>query len=128
MVVGKPDVLVDAIQSALNPLSVVQNFLAGDRFAPGDMQFDRGYVGPCFINNPDKQVAYLDDPLVLINNKKIRDSRSDANLVGSDEGEQAAPDYRGRRGRRSAGDASREFRTRHPGSCCGQGAGFWRSP
>lgn len=26
------------------------------------MQFDRGYVGRCFINNPDKQVAYLDDP------------------------------------------------------------------
>jgi chaperonin GroEL len=30
------------------------------------MQFDRGYLSPYFINNPDKQVAILDNPFVLL--------------------------------------------------------------
>ena len=40
------------------------------------MQFDRGYLSPYFINNPDKQVAALDDPpFVLIFDKKISNIR-----------------------------------------------------
>ena len=39
------------------------------------MQFDRGYLSPYFINNPDKQVAALDDPYVLIFDKKISNIR-----------------------------------------------------
>src|SRR5687767_15357889 len=35
------------------------------------MQFDRGYISPYFINNPDKQVAALDDPYILLYDKKI---------------------------------------------------------
>ncbi len=35
------------------------------------MQFDRGYLSPYFINNPDKQVAALDNPFVLLFDKKI---------------------------------------------------------
>ena len=37
------------------------------------MQFDRGYLSPYFINNPDKQAAVLENPYVLLFDKKISD-------------------------------------------------------
>jgi chaperonin GroEL len=39
------------------------------------MQFDRGYLSPYFINNPDKQEAVLEDPFILITDKKISNIR-----------------------------------------------------
>ncbi|MFN4931472.1 MAG: chaperonin GroEL [Bacteroidota bacterium] len=35
------------------------------------MQFDRGYISPYFVTNADKMEAVLDNPLVLIYDKKI---------------------------------------------------------
>ena len=35
------------------------------------MQFDRGYLSPYFVTDPDKMEAVLEDPLILIHDKKI---------------------------------------------------------
>ena len=35
------------------------------------MQFDRGYISPYFMTNPDKMEAVLDEPMILITDKKI---------------------------------------------------------
>ncbi|MFM0081419.1 chaperonin GroEL [Paraburkholderia sediminicola] len=59
--VGKEGVItVEDGKSLDNELDVVEG-----------MQFDRGYLSPYFINDPDRQAAYLDDPLILLYEKKI---------------------------------------------------------
>jgi len=35
------------------------------------MQFDRGYLSPYFVTDPDKMIVALEDPYILINEKKI---------------------------------------------------------
>ena len=35
------------------------------------MQFDRGYLSPYFITNPDKMIAELEDPFILLHEKKL---------------------------------------------------------
>jgi chaperonin GroEL len=63
--VGKEGVItVEDGKSLDNELEVVEG-----------MQFDRGYLSPYFINNPDKQIAVLDDPFVLLHDKKISNIR-----------------------------------------------------
>jgi chaperonin GroEL len=35
------------------------------------MQFDRGYLSPYFVTNPDKMIAELEDPYILLHEKKL---------------------------------------------------------
>ena len=63
--VGKEGVItVEDGKSLNNELDVVEG-----------MQFDRGYLSPYFINNPDKQVAMLENPFILLHDKKISNIR-----------------------------------------------------
>ena len=39
------------------------------------MQFDRGYLSPYFINNQDRMTAELEDPFILLHDKKISNIR-----------------------------------------------------
>jgi chaperonin GroEL len=63
--VGKEGVItVEDGKSLDNELDVVEG-----------MQFDRGYLSPYFINNPEKQSAILENPFVLLFDKKISNIR-----------------------------------------------------
>lgn len=63
--VGKEGVItVEDGKSLHNELEVVEG-----------MQFDRGYLSPYFINKPDKQVALLENPYLLLVEKKISNIR-----------------------------------------------------
>src|ERR1700693_401241 len=39
------------------------------------MHFDRGYLSPYFINTPEKQTAILENPFVLLHDKKVSNIR-----------------------------------------------------
>lgn len=59
--VGKAGVItIDESKTMKTELSVVEG-----------MQFDRGYASPYMMTNPDKMDAVLEDPLILITDKKI---------------------------------------------------------
>src|SRR6476659_1391791 len=63
--VGKEGVItVEEGKSLVMELEVVEG-----------MQFDRGYLSPYFINSPEKQIAVLENPYVLLYDKKISSIR-----------------------------------------------------
>ena len=47
------------------------------------MQFDRGYLSPYFITNADKMIAELDDPYILLHEKKLSNLQSMLPLLES---------------------------------------------
>ena len=63
--VGKEGVItVEDGKSLDNELDIVEG-----------MQFDRGYLSPYFINNPEKQSVILENPFILLFDKKISNIR-----------------------------------------------------
>lgn len=63
--VGKDGVVtVEEGKSFENELEVVEG-----------MQFDRGYLSPYFVNNQEKMLAELDDPYLLLVDKKVTSIR-----------------------------------------------------
>ena len=63
--VGKEGVItVEEGTSLENELDVVEG-----------MQFDRGYLSPYFINNAESQSAELEDPFILLHDKKVSNIR-----------------------------------------------------
>ena len=63
--VGKEGVItIEDGKSLNNELEVVEG-----------MQFDRGYLSPYFINTPERQAAVLENPLILLHEKKISNIR-----------------------------------------------------
>jgi len=53
------------------------------------MQFDRGYLSPYFVTDPERMEVALENAYVLINEKKIS-SMKDASAVGTDCQERAS--------------------------------------
>ena len=47
------------------------------------MQFDRGYLSPYFVTNAEKMVVELDDPYILLNEKKISNMKDLVPLLES---------------------------------------------
>jgi chaperonin GroEL len=63
--VGKEGVItVEDGKGLQNELEVVEG-----------MQFDRGYLSPYFINNAEKQMSILENPYVLLHDKKVANVR-----------------------------------------------------
>ncbi len=116
--VGKEGVITVEEGSGLeNELDVVEG-----------MQFDRGYLSPYFINNQQNMSAELENPYILVYDKKISNIRDLLPVLESvaKAGRPLLIICR-RRGRRGAGNAGGQHHPRHRQGSRGQGARLRRS-
>ena len=89
------------------------------------MQFDRGYLSPYFITNAEKMVAELEDPYILIHEKKLSSLQAMLPVLEAvvQTGKPLADHRRGHRGR-GARHARGEQAARRPEGRGRQGAGL----
>ena len=72
------------------------------------MQFDRGYLSPYFVTNAEKMIAEVEDPYILIHEKKLSNLQPMIPLLGADRSVwPAVVGHRRRRRGRGTGDAGR---------------------
>ena len=93
------------------------------------MQFDRGYLSPYFVTNPDKMTVELDNPYILIHEKKLSNLQAMLPILEAvvQSGRPLliiAEDIEGR----GARHPRRQQAARRAQGRCGQGAGLRRSP
>ncbi len=93
------------------------------------MQFDRGYVSPYFITNAEKMIAELDQPYILIHEKKLSGLQPMLPLLETRRAVRpsAADHRRGCRGR-GPGHPGGEQAARRAEGRGGEGSGLRRSP
>ena len=117
--VGKDGVItVEEAKSMETSLEVVEG-----------MQFDRGYLSPYFVTDPERMEVVLENPVILIHEKKISSMKDLLPLL-----EQVARagrplrHHRGGRRRRSTRDAGRQQAARHAAGRGRQGSWLRRPP
>ena len=93
------------------------------------MQFDRGYLSPYFITNAEKMVAELEDPYILIHEKKLSSLQAMLPILEAvvQSGKPLRHRRRGRRGR-GARHPRRQQAARRPQGRGREGAGLRRPP
>ena len=87
------------------------------------MQFDRGYLSPYFVTDPERMEVVLENPVILIHEKKISvDEGPAAGARAGRAGRPSAADHRRGHRRRGAGDDRRQQAAGHAPGRRGEGA------
>ena len=117
--VGKEGVItVEEAKSMETTLEVVEG-----------MQFDRGYLSSYFVTDPEKMEANLEEPYILINEKKISNMKDLLPVLEQVAKMRPSPAHHGRRHRgRSPGHFGGQQTARHPERLRRQGPRLRRPP